>query len=995
MDKFDEAYKNLNKAQKEAVDTIDGPVMVVAGPGTGKTQILTLRIANILKSEVGVEASSILCLTFTRSGVNAMKKRLESYIGSASRNVKITTFHSFAIEIVEKNFSLLDFHALPKLIDDTDSVAIVDELLQNGDFEYIRPRTDPAKYFNDLKSLISLLKREGVKPEQFLIEVEKEINDLENNEDNISTRGESKGSLKKEIIKKIESLNRSREVVTFYEEYEKLKRERSMMDYDDVLAYAVKLVEEYEDVRADVLENYQYVLVDEHQDSSGIQNAFLKAVWRGVTRPDIFVVGDDRQLIYGFSGANIDYFTEFKNLFGEAKMITLTENYRSTAPILSLADELLKSDLTNEKLNSNIGGKDEVALFEYHYNRDEIIGAGIYFKNLINNSVKANECAILVPKNRHVRSATNMLRMMGLPVVSEQSMSLLDMTETQSLMQVLGIISDPYNSVLLANALLDKYSLVPTLIAHKFLKDTKKTDKITIEDFIKEGGNDNLFAGDNPIKVFGLRLKFWIDTLAHESVSHIVSVIGNELLIDHAQNHEELLKSIEIVRSFIHASVLWEEKNKTGSLSDFIKYFERFTSYGNHVELAHLGKSDGVHVMTLHKSKGLEYEHVWIAHMNEEILMSEKHTAFTLPESIKEKIAKRNIETAKRELYVAITRAKRFCTISYANKRDDGVDMTLANIIADLPDGHFIKKSADENENVIIALDPKYYAPKYSLDSNVEIVEEIKEFVVDRFAEIKISVSMLNNFFECSRKWYFRNFLKLPEVKGVSLALGSAVHSTIEYILKQEKLPDTQTIKENIIYFLQKEGVHDKSDIARLGKDAYTAVKNWIDVYYKNLAEERMSERSVSYRDPRFPNLSMYGKIDLTERLPDGSIVVTDFKTGTSKTAGVIEKLDDEDRLSSYMRQLAMYSHLINGVEDENVAKSRLLFLEEDSKNKNSLYSTHVTSEQIDLLVRDISDYEKMLTDGSWVTRPCNAKSYGGNNECEYCKRMENIIEEK
>jgi RecB family exonuclease len=192
-----------------------------------------------------------------------------------------------------------------------------------------------------------------------------------------------------------------------------------------------------------------------------------------------------------------------------------------------------------------------------------------------------------------------------------------------------------------------------------------------------------------------------------------------------------------------------------------------------------------------------------------------------------------------------------------------------------------------------------------------------------------------------------------------------------------------------------KEGVHDKTDIARLCKDAYTAVKNWIDVYYKNLAEERMSERSVSYRDPRFPNLSMYGKIDLTERLPDGSIVVTDFKTGTSKTAGVIEKLDDEDRLSSYMRQLAMYSYLINGVEDENVAKSRLLFLEEDSKNKNSLYSTHVTSEQIDLLVRDISDYEKMLTDGSWVTRPCNAKSYGGNNECEYCKRMENIIEEK
>jgi DNA helicase-2/ATP-dependent DNA helicase PcrA len=255
-------------------------------------------------------------------------------------------------------------------------------------------------------------------------------------------------------------LDSPREVVAFYEQYESLKHDRGFMDYDDVLEYAVQLAEQFEDVRADLRENHQYVLVDEHQDSSGVQNQFLKAVWSDVERPDLFVVGDDRQLIYGFSGANLNYFTEFKTAFGAAQMITLTENYRSTAPILNLADELLKSSVTNEALNSNRDGNDQVKLSQYHYNRDEIIGAGLYFKSLIDNGTSADECALLLPKNKHVRAATATLRAMNLPVISEQNVSLLDTIEAQSLLRILGIIANPFNNVLIAEALLDKSSLV-------------------------------------------------------------------------------------------------------------------------------------------------------------------------------------------------------------------------------------------------------------------------------------------------------------------------------------------------------------------------------------------------------------------------------------------------------------------------------------------------------------------------------------------------------
>lgn len=988
---FEEQYKKLNPAQRDAVDSIDGPVMVVAGPGTGKTQVLALRIANILV-KTDTAPSSILSLTFTRSGVTAMRERLESYIGTRARDVRITTFHSFAIGLVEKYYNLLDFRSAPKLLDDTEAIVLVDELLQSGNWDYLRPRTDPSKYFHDLRGLISILKRERMTPEQFLTEVEKDIKFLQEDPASISSRGESKGQLKKEVEKKIESLNRTREVVAFYEQYEALKHDRGFMDYDDVLEFAVQLAEQFEDVRADLRENHQYVLVDEHQDSSGVQNQFLKAVWSDVERPDLFVVGDDRQLIYGFSGANIDYFTDFKTAFGNAKMITLTENYRSTAPILNLADELLKSSVTNEVLNSNRKGNDLVKLSEFHYNRDEIIGAGLYFKSVIESGGSADECALLVPKNRHAKAAAATLRSLGLSVISEQNVSLLDTAETQSLLRVLGIIAHPFNNVLLAEALLDKSSLVPAMQAHRFLKSIKRMDDLTLEDLVNYGANDGLFAGEHAIAQFGKKLQSWIELLSHTDVCHAVSFVGNELLIDQSASHDELLKSIEIVRSFIHASTAWNEKNPTGNLSNFLDYFKRLNNYGNTVEIARLGNRSGIRIMTLHKSKGLEYDHVWIAHMNEEILMSEKVGAFTLPESVKEKIAERDILTAKRELYVAITRAKQFCTISYAAKRDDGTALTLAHIVEDLSDEHFIKTNADDNESTIIENDPRNYATKPTANTDADLMENIKEFVTERFTETKISVSMLNNFYECPWKWYFRNFLKLPELKSVSLALGSAVHSTIEYILKSSMLPNESDIKAYIDQELYDEGITDKKEHTRLAKDALAAVNSWVTGYYANLARDRVAERSLTYRDKQFPNLTMYGKIDLTERFPDGTITVTDFKTGSSKTTGVIEKLDDENRLSGMMRQLAMYSYLIRGAEGNDVTESRLLFLEEDLKNKNALYRTHVQGAQIELLIRDIADYQNLLTSGEWVDRPCNSKPYGKQTECEYCARMNKIL---
>ena len=149
---FEEEYKKLNKAQKEAVDSIEGPVMVVAGPGTGKTQILVLRIGNILK-KTDIGADGILCLTFTNSGVKAMRERLRKYIGAEAGKVHVSTFHSFGMDMVEKYFRVLDLDEMPKLMDEADSVAICDAILRGNVWDHIRPKGDVSRYFGDLKSL--------------------------------------------------------------------------------------------------------------------------------------------------------------------------------------------------------------------------------------------------------------------------------------------------------------------------------------------------------------------------------------------------------------------------------------------------------------------------------------------------------------------------------------------------------------------------------------------------------------------------------------------------------------------------------------------------------------------------------------------------------------------------------------------------------------------------------------------------------------------------
>ncbi len=317
---------------------------------------------------------------------------------------------------------------------------------------------------------------------------------------------------------------------------------------------------------------------------------------------------------------------------------------------------------------------------------------------------------------------------------------------------------------------------------------------------------------------------------------------------------------------------------------------------------------------------------------------------FTLPLAISEKVIENDVDSIKRKLYVAITRAKRFCTLSYSMYSSKDSEQELAKIIADLPDEVFEKGKIQIKEKA------QEKVKKEKLDKLVKLVSE-------KYSDRYVSVSLLNNFFECPWKWYFRNLLQLPEEKSESLEFGSAVHEAIDQMIKHRKVI-----------------IPEDREVAKV-------VSRWAQHRLSEIAEKRENEKSISLKNEKFPHLNLYGKIDLVEYLPDGGLRVTDFKTGTVRKKSDIEKIDEEGRMSGNLRQLAMYAYLLK----KETRETRLEFLE--YKNlKEIFYDRVIRKEEIDLLVKDIADYNELVKSGDWVDRPCNYNSYGKNTECEYCK---------
>ncbi|MCA9385989.1 UvrD-helicase domain-containing protein, partial [Candidatus Dojkabacteria bacterium] len=426
MQTFDEAYTRLNPEQKRAVETTEGPVLVIAGPGTGKTQVLTLRIAHILQ-KTDTLPENILALTFTDNAAQNMRERLIEFIGVTAYRIKITTFHSFANDIIQSFPEKFAFRKELEQIDDLQKFTIFSELLTSYDPsstykqfpegesiakelygnnpQALKPFNAPELYTNEILQKIDRLKREFVSKEKFASLIRDELDTFKTQE-KINPRTKKPygawTSQAKVIVKNIELLH-------FYTEYKKKMDERGLYDFGDMIANVAESLQNDDEVLAHFQERFLYILLDEFQDTNGAQNAIVTALGSWDSKPNIFAVGDDDQSIFRFQGANLANILEFTNQYPDAQIITLKTNYRSYQEILDAADTVIQNN--SERLGDQIesvskkltafqenGGSISLGNFskqelEYHYIAEKI-------STLLKEGIDPNEIAVIYHKHK-------------------------------------------------------------------------------------------------------------------------------------------------------------------------------------------------------------------------------------------------------------------------------------------------------------------------------------------------------------------------------------------------------------------------------------------------------------------------------------------------------------------------------------------------------------------------------------------------------------------
>ena len=347
---FNIEYGRLNKSQKTAVDMVEGPVMVIAGPGTGKTTILTLRIANILR-KTDTPAHGILAITYTDAGVKAMREKLERIIGSRAHDIRIHTFHSFASSIIAEHSEHFIEISDMKTLDDVGIESIIRKILENKEFSELRPFGKPDAYMRAIISTISDAKKNNMDYKMVSQYAKDEIEKIKNDEESISTRGATKGKLKAEALSRIEKCERTVILSEVFKLYEEEKNKAKKLDFDDLIIELLKKLREDELLLRLVQEQFLYIHVDEHQDTNDLQNSIISLIAEFFDTPNIFIVGDEKQAIYRFQGASVENFMLLKKKWPAMQMISLDTNYRSHQNLLDASFSMIENNYNGDEYN--------------------------------------------------------------------------------------------------------------------------------------------------------------------------------------------------------------------------------------------------------------------------------------------------------------------------------------------------------------------------------------------------------------------------------------------------------------------------------------------------------------------------------------------------------------------------------------------------------------------------------------------------------------------
>lgn len=972
--KFREEYEKLNEKQRLAVDAIEGPVMVIAGPGTGKTQILASRIGKILL-ETDVLPENILCLTYTDAGVVAMRKRLLQFIGPDAYKVNIYTFHAFCNDVIQENLSLFEKIALDP-VSELEKIRFFKELIDAFPKNHPLKRYRGDVYFEvkNLDTLFSTMKREGWTPVSINQKIDEYLAGLPNREEFIYKRKYKEfnaGDLKKDKIEEEkEKMERLRAAINEFEPFQQLMRKKNRYDFDDMINWVIKAFEENKNLLANYQEKYQYILVDEYQDTSGTQNRLVELLISYWDKPNVFVVGDDDQSIYRFQGANVENMLQFAdNYKKELLTVVLTNNYRSTQPILNISktlidrneDRLVKQmdGLSKELLSSNqliSHTTNQPLIKEYETQRQEMIGITKEVQRLVQEGVAAGDIGIIYKENKYGEELAQYFKLLNIPVYSKRHLNILELPLAKKIILILKYLAAehyiPYSGDEMLFEILhfDWFHISPIDIAkltietsQKKYDDTAASLRRMLHDKAKEPAKDlfstNLSAALKEASAIIEKLIAKVPNLTLQQLFE--NIIRETGVLNHIMLSDDKHWQLQILNCLFGFIKDETHRNPFLKLQELVNLIELMEKEDITLPLVQVSGSDkGVNLMTAHGSKGLEFEYIFLAGCNAAFWEKKRKPGggYTLPDTMFASQPKqKDDEELRRLFYVALTRAEQHLIISYSKFKNDGKELEPSMFIAEILDQHELPL-----EKVIIdqGMLSEFTILHFGEAEAPEIEKIEEEFISRLLDKFVMNVTALNNYLRCPLEFYFKNLIRIPSPKNEATEFGSAVHHALEKLFRkmQEGGKETFPLKEEFIagfewYMNRHRENFTKEQFDRRMEYGHEVLSNYYDKYINSFNKIVAIERNI--RNIVVKAVPLKGKLDKLEF--DGkSVNVVDYKTGDPDKAkerlkGPSEK---DPNGGDYWRQGVFYKLLVDNYEQKGwkVVSTEFDFIEPDKK---------------------------------------------------------------
>jgi DNA helicase-2/ATP-dependent DNA helicase PcrA len=1020
QNKFDEEYKKLNPQQQAAVDTIEGPVMVIAGPGTGKTQILAARIGKILL-DTDAQPQNILCLTYTDAGAIAMRRRLQQFIGADAYKVNIYTFHAFCNDVIQDNLSLFEKNSLDA-VSELESMELFKKLIDN--FQKNHPlkryRGDVYYEINNLKQLFSAMKREGWTPEYIHQKIDEYIDSLPSRDEYIAKRATKdfkKGDVRTDKIEEEkEKKEKLRAAVAEFENFQTLMRERNRYDFDDMINWVIKAFEENPDVLSNYQERFQYILVDEYQDTSGTQNKLVQLLISFWEKPNVFVVGDDDQSIYRFQGANVENMIEFaSNYANDLRTIVLTNNYRSTQPILDISKTLIGNNeerlvnqlpgLSKELLSSNEklkGLPHGPVIREYNSVKEEMAGITAEVAKLLQNDVQPGRIGIIYKENRYGEDLAKYFRLKGIPVYSKRSINILEHPFTNKIIQIMRWLHAehdvPYggDEMLFEILHFDFYKIPPIEIAKLTVEvnskgysgDATSLRRLLFEkatrppqDLFDPGMNDKL-------KKLSAVLEQLIADVSNVSLQQLLDrVIRNAGVLSYIMQSDEKIMLLQLLTALFDFIKEEASRNPFLDLKGLISIIDLMEKEGLPLPMIQIAGNDkGVNLLTAHGSKGLEFEYVFLAGVNASSWEKKRKPfgGYKLPDTMfsSAPAAASEGEELRRLFYVAITRAEQHLYISYAKFKNDGKEMEPSMFIAEIQQEHQLPAEKIEiPEEEMMAFQLLQFTA-----AAPEIAHDEDDFVDGLLSKFQMNVTALNNYLKCPLQFYYNSLIKIPSGKNENMTFGSAVHHALEKLFKKmqeggmETFPSKSNMIEDFFWYMRRHRENfNRESFARRMEYGEEVLSNYYDTYINVWNKVVAVERNI--RGVLVDGVPLKGKLDKLEF--DGkNINVVDYKTGDVDKA--LPKLkgpnDKEPNGGDYWRQAVFYKILIDNYDqkDWRVISTEFDFIEPDKKKEYRKVKVVITPEDTATVRAQISDVWDKIQAKDFYTG-C------GKEDCRWC----------